>query len=233
MGAFLGIRKTLFADDLFSLSILSVRTDGVLTVAEMGRLSGLRLGSNTLALDLDTVTRKLESDRRIREANVTRILPNQVLIQVKERREFLRVREPARGRMLTLDPDGFFLGPAPPDSKLPFLEDMRVGSQGWFAATGYRDRRELERIARLKDLLSGDPLFREKSIRGFRIESAGRVTVLFDGPFELRLGEEFEKELKKLTAVWQTLTKELDLLEYVDLRFHDIVAKRKEIRRSR
>lgn len=231
--AFQGVRHYLFADDFFKLVSVQVHTNGILSPEDIGRIAGFSLGDNVLAIDLRSVTQKLESDPRIREAVVARVLPNQISVAVKERREFLRVKPPAGDTVLVMDEDGFLLGPVRPrpaggNAGLPVFEDLRPEAGNWFTRERYQDQRMLRLIFEIKGKIGREPVFQRKNIQFIKVDSAKRIQIGLETGLEIRVSEQYEQELKKIDALRPLLEKDMETLEYLDLRFQDVVARKKQ-----
>src|SRR6266403_1179433 len=69
----------------FAIQQIEVQTDGVIAVDQLRRWTGVKLGSNLLALDLASVKRNLELVPLIQSASVERILPHLLRVRVVER----------------------------------------------------------------------------------------------------------------------------------------------------
>ncbi len=226
--SFQGVRHYLFADDFFKLVSVHTVTNGILLPEAISRIAGISLGDNVLAIDLEQVTKKLESDPRISEAVLTRILPNQVSIAIKERREFLRVKLSGKDEVLVMDEDGFLLGPADPGSRLPVFEDLRPQGMNLFIHDRYQDRQMLRMIFQIRAMIAREPIFQEKKIQFIKIDSSKRIQIGLQDGFEIRVSENFAEELKKLDALRPLLEKDMGTFEYLDLRFQDVVARKKQ-----
>ncbi len=230
--AFQGIRKHLFADDFFNLSVVNVHTDGILTPADIIRIADLHVGENILGIHLREVTRRIESNRHIKEATVSRILPNQILIEVKERRDFLRVKLPSGDRLYVMDDEGYLLGPARSDSQLALFEDLRPNAKGSFGRERYQNGHLLRAVFTIKGLISNEPVLHAKKITRVKVESLEKISIFLEGDLEIRVGENYREDLEKLRVLRPILEKEIDYFQYIDLRFQNIVAKRKDKKRK-
>lgn len=226
--SFQGLRRHLFADELFSLSFLDIQTDGVLTSGEIARIAGLKLGDNILALNLEAVTRKIELDRRVRQATISRMLPNRIAIRIQERREFLRIKMPAQGGFYVMDEEGYLLGAAREDSTLLIFEDRRAGAQGVFSRDRYRDLRLLRIVFAIKNLIGEEPILQSKKGTRMEVESMEKINIYFDDGFEIKVGKDYRRDFDKVKVIRPLLEKEIENLHYLDLRFENVTAKRKD-----
>ena len=229
---FQGVRHYLFADDFFRLVAVNVRTNGILSLDEIMRIAGVSLGENVLALDIQGVTKRLESDPRIRAAVVNRVLPNQISVEIAERRQFLRVTPPGSDKVSVMDEDGFLLGPAAEDSALPVFEDLRPEGKDAFQGGRYRDKGLLRMMFEIKNAISREPLIEGKNILSIKVDSPKRICIGFEGGFEILVSEYFTDEIAKLEPLRQVLETDMETFEYLDLRFKDVVARKKQGRKK-
>jgi len=198
---------------------------------EIMSIAGIRPGNNILVLNLRELTEKLESDRRIKQATVIRTLPNQVAIKVGERREFLRVKIPREEGILVMDEEGYLLGPATKDSREMLFQDLRPEAKNFFKRGRYQDIHLLKVLFSIKGIVEKDPLLRGKKIAGIDFHSADRIHILFEDGFELRVGKDYGRDLGKLEVMRSMIEKDLEYLEYLDLRFQNVAAKKRDKRK--
>src|SRR6185436_10480908 len=100
---------------------IDIQTDGVISIDQLRRWSGVKLGENLLALDLSRVKRDLELVPVIDAASVERILPATLNIRVAEREpvaQFIFPQQRSTGSMergiYTFDIQGFVMLPLDP-----------------------------------------------------------------------------------------------------------------------
>lgn len=229
---FQGVRHYLFADDFFRLVAVNAHTDGILSPEEMTRIAGVSLGDNVLALDIQKVTGRLESDPRIREAVVTRVLPNQISVEIKERRQFLRILPAGADKVSVMDEDGFLLGPAAVDSALPVFEDLRPEGKDALKGGRYQDKGMLRMMFQIKNAVSREPLIGAKKMLSIKVDSNQRIYIGFEGDFGILVSDNFTEEIGKLEPLRQALEKDIETFEYLDLRFKDVVAMKKQERKN-
>lgn len=80
------INKLIIENDQYSVRVVEVNTDGVMSREEALEKTGLREGLNIFSLNLDSAQRALASIPEVKEARVERILPDTVSIAIKARR---------------------------------------------------------------------------------------------------------------------------------------------------
>jgi cell division protein FtsQ len=80
------LRQYVKASPRFALQQFSVVGLERRTEAEITELSGVKIGANIFAVDIETLRRRLMQDPWIAEANVSRRLPSTMSIEIKERK---------------------------------------------------------------------------------------------------------------------------------------------------
>ncbi|HNV86319.1 MAG TPA: FtsQ-type POTRA domain-containing protein [Candidatus Omnitrophota bacterium] len=226
--AFYGVRGSLFADPFFRLEMIRIQTDGMLSPDEIRTVAGVKAGQNLLCLDIAKVAEKLKTDSRIRSAWVERLLPNQIEIQVRERKGFLKVKTPFSETPQIISYDGFYLGAAPEDSLIPLFQDLRPEAKDLFGQKNYKDRKMLSLISSVREGFLKEPLFAERRLLGIDVYASHRIDLVWEGDLNVRVGKDWKKNLEKLAAIRPELEPDLPELEYLDLRFKDVIAKKRD-----
>ncbi len=80
-----GMRRLVYENPCFALRSIDIKTDGIIPLEQLRQWAGVKLGDNSLALDLPQIKRHLELSPLIREAYIERILPSNLKIRVSER----------------------------------------------------------------------------------------------------------------------------------------------------
>lgn len=108
----------------FAVHRIDVQTDGVIAPNELRKWTGVKIGQNLLALDLDRVRRYLEMESVIETASVERILPHVLCIRITEREPVAQAsvshrRPDGTTEQLTffLDPNGYVIMPPAPSQR--------------------------------------------------------------------------------------------------------------------
>jgi cell division septal protein FtsQ len=86
--------RLVYENQAFALQQLTVQTDGVISVDQLRRWSGVRAGQNLLALDLSKVKRDLELVPIVQAVSVERVLPHELRIRITEREPVAQVNLP-------------------------------------------------------------------------------------------------------------------------------------------
>jgi cell division septal protein FtsQ len=74
-----------YRNPTFAVRLIDLETDGVLPRDQLRLWTGIKMGDNLFALDLQRVRRDLELNSLIRQASVERILPGTLWVRVSER----------------------------------------------------------------------------------------------------------------------------------------------------
>jgi cell division septal protein FtsQ len=105
----------------FAVEQIDAQTDGKIALEQLRRWTGVKLGSNLIALDLASVKRNLELVSVIDSVSVERVLPHTLRVRVTERDPIAQVNIPradAAGGILVsvfqLDADGVVMQPLDP-----------------------------------------------------------------------------------------------------------------------
>lgn len=117
-GGDMAIRHFIYENPAFSIRLVEVETDGVLSAEQIRSWAGVRLNDNLLALDLARVERDLKLVPAIESVVVERVLPGGLRIRVAEREPIAQVVLPQfrasagkEGGLYTLDGNGYFMFP--------------------------------------------------------------------------------------------------------------------------
>ncbi len=112
-------------NDRYVVQVWDFSTDGpVLTPAHIRQYAGLRERENLLALDLREIRYNLESTPAIQSVQVSRRLPDTLVIRVQERMALARLDQ-VGSVPLAVDADGYVLGPSSLRPNLPVIRGIR------------------------------------------------------------------------------------------------------------
>jgi cell division septal protein FtsQ len=114
------LQTSLYENQAFSVGTIDVKTDGIISAAQLRVWSGVREGDNLFGLDLIGVKRGLERHPHVKYAAVDRVLPGTLRLRVAERKPVAQVmlyRRDADGGFkratYQLDVEGFVTQPLP------------------------------------------------------------------------------------------------------------------------
>ena len=204
----------------FAVTRVEVRGAARLAGPELLAAAGIPPGQNLFRLNPDTVAARVEMVPGVRRAHVIRELPGRVTLVVEERQPFTLTS--MGGRLHWLDEEGAILAvePRAVTPGLPLLSGLSLEELG--SGRTPASERAVAAIGLLRTLLrSGSPLLPRLS----EIDAGpdGWVFYTVEGT-EIRLGsEQWEEQLARLEGLLDQLSSREESVEYVDLRFKDLV----------
>ncbi len=182
--------------ELFQLRQLTVQGTQRFTPEEVAAMGGLQLGQSVLDLNIAEVRARIAANPWIREASVTRVLPDTVVIEIGERRPVFLV--PREGTFFYADAEGRPIAPVTPERfvSLPVLEkdeavDVSAGLKQVLAAM---ERNQLP--------------FGTHQVAWIRQESAEQYSLMIEKPRVLIQldGRDVASMVESLGRLWQDLT---------------------------
>ena len=81
----------IYQNNAFNVAEIDVTTDGIIAPSRLRQWSGVKIGDNLLALDLQRVKRDLELAPMIESVSVERVLPGTLRLRVSEREPIAQV----------------------------------------------------------------------------------------------------------------------------------------------
>lgn len=202
------------------VSRVEVRGNDRLATGEvLALVAGLR-GRNILSIELDHWHRRLLSSPWVADAELRRILPATVEIDLRERRPMGIAR--LTNSLYLVDPTGAIVdeyGPHYADLDLPIIDGLRTAPhQGLAVVDESRARLAAALMASLQPR-------RDLSARVSQIDvsDAHNAVVMLDGDTAmLRLGDrDFLERLQEYIDLGPALRERIAEIDYVDLRFAD------------
>ena len=88
------LNRLVYENKAFSIQVIDVQTDGVISPDQLRRWTGIKPEENLLALDLARVKRDLELIPLVQSVSVERILPRTLRIRITEREPLAQVNVP-------------------------------------------------------------------------------------------------------------------------------------------
>ncbi len=130
------LEKFLFKNPDYNVKHLEASLDGVLTLPEVKKLTGLQEGINIFQLNLSAAEKLLSDLPSVKKAHVERILPNTIQVSLERRTPILRLASSPQeefmpGQSLLIDAEGVVMSPEklePSFLELPLL--IGVSSSG-------------------------------------------------------------------------------------------------------
>jgi len=198
------------------LTVRHVEVEGLehLERAEVDALLTNLPGQNLITIDLGELTDRLESSPWIRVADIRRVLPATVAIDVRERRPVALAR--IDDRLHLIDAWGTLIaeyGPRYVEFDLPIVDGL-VGEDGSVDHARMQLARDLiEALAGEADLL---PRVSQVDVS----DEMNAIVILEGEPVLLHLGsEDFVERLDRYLDLAPTLEERVPVMDYIDLRF--------------
>ncbi len=181
---------------------------------EVVALAGISPHTNILAIDQARICRRVASHNWIREAHVTRVIPDKVIITIEERDAIALVEH---GELFLMDSDGSLFEPAGERAEWPLPVISGLGPQE------VRDARVVEPFLALALHVLG--LIEQRGFESAQVDYSlanGFSIVPLGARFRIWLGfSEFNLKLARLTRVTDFLKSQgvLDQVKCIDLKF--------------
>ena len=218
--------QVLLASDLFRVETIQVEGNKQVVRSDIVGLSDINSGDMTFDLDLNLIGRKISENPWIREAQVARIFPKQVVIRIEE-------RQPRA--IINLD-YLYYL-----DERGEVFKVLGSGdSLDYPVVTGF-DREELQQkdsqsgrqlrsiIALIEDLKQRE-IFGLDQVSEIHRETGGGICLYtYKSAVKIRLGRcDYQEKIDRLERLYVKLEKRLPVLDYIDLNVDERVIVRVE-----
>lgn len=193
----------------------------------------IELGTNIFRMDLDRTEEHIKEDKRIKGVRVKRKVPDQILIDVEEKKPALWINLPEGLYGLSPDREIIPLEEEDLDLDLPVVSGLaslpvfRKKKQSVKSYTPWPNRKAKLALDVYNALLEEDLSFME-SISEINLgDEANLILYLVPGGTQVNLGkDDLKKKLRRLRAILRYEEK-LESLACIDLRFKDQVVLRK------
>ena len=220
------VTQLLLVSDLFRVDQITVQGNSRLTEQQAVALSDIEIGINTFNLDLALIGHKIEENPWVKQAQVQRIFPRQVVIRIKERQPVAIIN---LGYLYYLDAQGeiFKVLGATDSLDYPIVTGFDYDrAQGHDAEYAQRLRKIVELLTNLR----GRDLFSLDQVSEIHHEAGGALSLYtLDGGVKIKLGEaEYSKKIDRLERIYAQLQPKLQLLDYIDLNVDEKVIVRIE-----
>ncbi|PLX90612.1 MAG: cell division protein FtsQ [Desulfuromonas sp.] len=207
--------QVLLASDLFRVESIEVVGNTQMAGQDIIGLSDINRGDMTFDLDLHLIGRKIAENPWVREAQVARIFPKQVVIRIEE-------RQPRA--IINLDLLYYL------DERGEVFKVLGAGdSLNFPVVTGF-DRAELqqgdsENARQLKAIIALIENLKQREIFNLdqvseihREEGGGFCLYTYQGAVKIRIGRDsFSEKIDRLERIYAKLEKRLPVLDYIDL----------------
>jgi cell division septal protein FtsQ len=220
--------RLVYENPRFTITQITVATDGALTPAQIQRFAGLQTGLNLFAVSLDQVRRNLELVPQIQRVEVRRLLPQRLDVRVSERIAVARLQAAnpeLRGTIFFVDRAGVVMkplrltdgttvqpattGPVPLLTGAP-LADVRIGQP----AESEPVRAALALLNQLQQTAAGIVL----EVEQMDVSRPRHITVLTRQRTRVRFDvQDFQPQLRRLNVILNWAQQRQKLPAAVDL----------------
>lgn len=207
--------QLLLASDMFRVEIIQVEGQTQLEQEEIVGLSDINTGDMTFDLDLHLIGRKIAENPWVREAQVSRIFPKQVVIRIEERQPRAIIN---LDYLYYLDELGEVFKVLGSDDSLEYpvvtgfdRDELQQGDS--------ESARQLKSIVALIDDLKQRELFDLEQVSEIHREAGGGIALFtYHGAVKIRIGRSgYKKKIDRLERIYAKLEKRLPVLDYIDL----------------
>ena len=210
------LNKFVYENPDFAIQTVEVHTDGVIAAEQLRRWSGVRTGSNLIALDLAAVKRNLELVSAIDSVSVERVLPQTLKIRVTERTPIAQVNVPrtvAGGiavSVFQLDNVGQVMLPIDPrQCTVPLLEmnnqlPVLLGLNYFQLLPGHRlESPQVQAALQLLGAFTHSPMFGLVDLRQIDVSAPGVVIVTTGQGSEVTFGlDNLDQQLRRWRQIY-------------------------------
>lgn len=200
---------------LFNLDEIKVVGNSYVTTEEVCRMAGVYRGQHILAVSPDEAKVLLLKDLRIERAEVKRLLPNGLMIQVTERQPVLNI--PCDYGFIDIDREGMVLAAYRAPSQLPIPQLVGMKVRDLYISDSVREQ-PIKDMATFLGFLGPKAL---ASLAYVNMSDQERILCLTPDRTEIRLGK--LENLEEKARICRDFLAELKLgkqpMEYIDLSF--------------
>ena len=225
---FAGVRQMLHADPYFQIEKITVFPAGILNSQELNFLESRANGRSLLEINLKELSEILERNPKVERAEVVRVLPKQLSVYLIKRRPMIQVQLQTGGGYYLVSHDQVVtavMKHARPD--LLVLEDYDSPKKKYSVGMYYQNP-NFESLRSLFLDLRNEASFRNENITRMTTDKAGNISLFLQDGLELKIGKRFGLA-QSSRFVLGSLLKSRERVEYLylDLRYHDIIIKKK------
>ena len=214
---FLETYVLVFHSSFFSLEEIVVKGNRSLSAGEVVELSQINTGARMFQLSFSSIKSQLELDPRIKSAELVQLAPRRLQIQIVE--EKVHSYFWSNSSLLGMNEEGKFF-PVQKPAEVPRIH-MDLTEKEWEVYQLNPERHEA--LLRWIKVLSESKL---RQFQEFRMESGNRLILVYKGVrIYMQSPLEFQRHEERALAVFSHTQKSGKRLDYIDLRFEDMVVK--------
>ncbi|MEA3328994.1 MAG: FtsQ-type POTRA domain-containing protein [Candidatus Omnitrophota bacterium] len=209
---------------VFCLSRIEIRSNGSVDQEKVKECAGLTDSTRIFDLNLDKVSRKIEALPRVKKAAVSKVFPDRLIVEIRERKPIGRIKS---GRCYFVDSEGVILLNAGswPAADLPLLAGIGFRKNKISIGRRYESKR-LDQVLKLLKAVSLSTRLAIKDIDLVNARAAKDVTLTTRKGLKIILGnKEFKDKIQLLDRVLKDIYDSPKKVRSIDLRFGDVIVK--------
>lgn len=218
-GAAFGVKTGLTRLEFFSLKKITISGDPrTLGEAEIIQRSGIRLGTNLFKIDLQEVQGRLREHPFFKNVSVQRLLPNGIVIEVREYRPTLVLNT---GRFYYVDSEGeIFKDITDSQDKRDFVILSGVTNE-MILGQAEKSRAVLRQAVELQKVYSGSPLFDKLGLSEIAFDKNIGFTLYPEKKkYSIKVGlKDFDEKLKKFNEFYSRIENSKTAVSSFDLNY--------------
>ncbi len=215
------LAKAIVDSDLFRIDTVTIEQPKRVSRQDLLALADIGLGTSIFDLDLDLVGRKIEENPWVLSADVRRVFPRTVMVNVTEREPRALIN---LDYLYYIDDRGDIFKVLEQSDSLDYPVITGI-SRAFLLDHPEQTKARLARVARFVDRLSTRREFTLEDVSEVHIgETDGIILYTASGGVPIRMGDSgYEDKLNRLERIYGELKPRLPVLRYIDLQVADRV----------
>ncbi|MCP4639386.1 MAG: FtsQ-type POTRA domain-containing protein [bacterium] len=211
--------------DRFHVKMIYVRGARVLSEVEIVEKAGVTTADHILLVDAEAVQERVNAMPYVKECTVRRSFPDSVEISVIERVPVATIV--VHNVPYEVDNDCVALRPLGPGDPYPGPLITELPESGTIEAGRPVKAAALQSALAVWHAFSGTKMARSVTVSEIAAREGNNVGMFCDElPYEIRWGDNFERQAQRLDVLWAKKGWQLECKEYLDLRFGPNLASR-------
>lgn len=207
----------------FELREVRVLNTGTLTSEQAFRFCELQPGENLLQLDLVGIQKVIKRKHpEYKDVLVRRVLPDRIEVELRRRTPVAQV---LLSRYVQIDKDRVVLpgSASSPFKNLTIIEGSVSPRGGLYVGSILADE-GTKKAVQISELIKRTKILRQRSLTRISVTDPRNLSLYLDGGVEIRMGDShYVERLKILDQTLKTVDLDSQKIEYIDLRFDDLV----------
>ncbi|MCG3176286.1 MAG: Cell division protein FtsQ [Candidatus Omnitrophica bacterium] len=207
----------------FELREVRVLNAGTMTAEQAFKFCALRPGENLFDIDLVLVQKTIKrSHPEYKDVLVRRVPPSRIEVELRRRTPVAQVY---LSRYVQIDKDRVVLpgSSATPFRNLTIIEGAVSPRGGLYVGSVLADE-GTKKAVQISELIKRTKILRQRVLNRISVVDPRNLSLYVDGDVEIRMGDaHFIERLKILDQTLKTIDLDAQKIEYIDLRFDDLV----------